>query len=232
MLHFLDTNWADAPFAILYALAFTSTENLNKNIEEIIKTICEIKTNYESRSKYIEEYEKTLEILNKRYGTLYSTYDFSIILLNMGRHAIDYIIKTYYKQILTKYINQVNVYNIGSHLEKDELKTIIDTYTDKNLDNVINTYYGILQDEYEIPLLNQTPINDFLIGILDNIALTGIIQYDSLVYNNIKQYINVHMNELLSKTLDHSKLIIDVFHKWLNNYYYSLMTFETIININ
>jgi len=37
VLHFLDTNWADAPFAILYALEFTSTENLNKNIELLNK---------------------------------------------------------------------------------------------------------------------------------------------------------------------------------------------------
>lgn len=37
VLDFLDTNWADAPFAILYALDFNSIDNLNKNIELLNK---------------------------------------------------------------------------------------------------------------------------------------------------------------------------------------------------
>ncbi len=37
VLHFLDTNWQDAPFAILYALEYNSIENLNKKVELLNK---------------------------------------------------------------------------------------------------------------------------------------------------------------------------------------------------
>jgi high-affinity Fe2+/Pb2+ permease len=154
--------------------------------------------------------------------------DFYDLLIDLSSYSIKALLTDYYFKIIQKQMKTANSFNDINTELYTQLKEVIKTYTEQNLKEVVRIYYGIRENTYDRQIENQTPINDFLIGLIDYIATNGIIQLDSLIYNNTKQYINIYMNELLSKTLDYIRIIIDVFHRWAINYYYSLKTFDII----
>jgi len=207
---------------------------LNKSISHLINEINEIHKIVVNSN--IQLLHNIVNILEKRYdNTLLKNdiiNDFCNMLIQMGIMATTDIINIYYCKIIKKLLQTANAFNSISSNIYGSLSDVINQYVTDHINLLVQTYYGIKTDEYDRDLENQTPINDFLLNILDHIAMHGIIQIDSHVYNNIKQYINIHMNELLSKTLDYVKLIIDVFHRWSINYYYSLKTFLIITKIN
>ena len=138
------------------------------------------------------------------------------------------MINEYYFKIIKKQIQTTNTFNqINTSLYED-LKRIINEFIDLHITDLVREYYGIKSDIYDRQLENQTPINEFLNKLIDHIAMRGIIQLDSVIYSNIKQFVHIHMNELISKTLDYTRIIIDVLHRWIINYYNSLKTLDII----
>ena len=155
-----------------------------------------------------------------------------LILITMGVISIRDIIKTYYLEILLKTFYTSNVFNFDTSVHNNlielQLQEIVNFYIQSNMFDMVRVFYSVKLDQYDIMTSNQTPIDDFMNNLLDQISQNGIITPDSQIYNNIKQYINAHMIELLNKTLQYNQIILDVFHRWLINLYYSIKTFDIL----
>ena len=206
--------------------------NLNQTILDI-KNLVEI---FESKHKPLRLY-KYLDAIKGRPKNIISTdikevNKYYLILITMGVMSIRDIIKTYYLEILLKTFYTSNVFNFNTSVHNNlielQLGEIINLYIESNMFNMVRVFYSVKLDQYDIMTSNQTPIDDFMNNLLDQISQNGIITPESQIYNNIKQYINAHMIELLSKTLQYNQIILDVFHRWLINLYYSIKTFDIL----
>jgi hypothetical protein len=67
-----------------------------------------------------------------------------------------------------------------------------------------------------------------LFGLLQQ---NGIIEAESDIEKNIKQSINPHIIELITKTLQYSQVMLDIFHKYVVNIYYAVRTFDVLTEV-
>jgi hypothetical protein len=126
-----------------------------------------------------------------------------------------------------------NIYNFDfineNRIIQIELNRIIISYLESELFDMVRIYYQIKLDRFDGLNTNQIVIEDFLIKLLDQLVQFGIIDPKSDIYSNIKQYVHSHMNELISKTLLYIRVILDVTHRWIANYYNSFKTLNELI---
>ena len=139
----------------------------------------------------------------------------------------------YYSNLILKMFYTTNIYNfdftVSDNKIEIELKKIIILYLESELFEMVRIYYQIKLDRFDGLNTNQTVIEDFLIKLLDQLAQFGIIDPKSEINDNIKQYVHPHMNELISKTLLYVRVILDVTHRWIANYYNSFKTLNELI---
>jgi hypothetical protein len=163
-----------------------------------------------------------------------STNRFFLILISMGIISIRDLILDYYLNIVLSTLNTTNIYNFSNNVFNDmiavQTKAIIDTYTRDNIFDMVRMNYLIKLDQYDNINQSQNVVEDFFSKLLDQLSQNGVIQPESQTYNNIKQYINGHMIELVSKTLQYTQVILDVFHRWIVNLYHILRTYDEITN--
>ena len=152
----------------------------------------------------------------------------------MGIISIRDLILDYYLNIVLSTLNTTNIYNFSNNVFNDmiavQTKAIIDTYTRDNIFDMVRMNYLIKLDQYDNINQSQNVVEDFFSKLLDQLSQNGVIQPESQTYNNIKQYINGHMIELVSKTLQYTQVILDVFHRWIVNLYHILRTYDEITN--
>ena len=58
----------------------------------------------------------------------------------------------------------------------------------------------------------------------------GLIEINSDIEKNVRQYVIPHVGELLTKTLQYNQVMIDILHKHVVNLYYSMKTFDELTN--
>ena len=198
--------------------------NLNRSIGSILY---DIHRKRDQLDLNISIYEEIIDVFEQRYDNILKkdkVNEFLRLLIDMGKLSIGDLIVIYYFKIIRKQIRTSNIFNEIDEKLYADLDIIIRKFLDDNIESLVRKYYNIMKDIYDRPETSSTPINDFLLALIDHIALNGIIQIDSEIYNNIKRNINTHMNELIMRTLNYNRIIIDVFHRWVMNYYYSIKT--------
>jgi len=109
------------------------------------------------------------------------------------------------------------------------LINVLNTFLNENLVNFVRSYYLIKEDSYDVFMNDNPVIDEFLSNLLNILSQNGIFEPDTTVHLNIKKYVNNHMIELISKTLNYVQVMLDVAHRWLYNYYSALKTFEILI---
>lgn len=168
-----------------------------------------------------------------------SSNDYYVRLIALGIKSIKKLIETYYLNVILAQLNTINVFNIdfddidGSNIVNQierQIRKIIVDFTNLNIFDLVRIYYNIKLDQFDDQIYNQTIIDDFFTKLLNKLSLNGIFKLDSVPYINIKQHINAHMIELISKTLQFNQVMLDVIHRWIVNYYYFVKTFKALIN--
>ena len=208
----------------------TATHTLSQHINHIK----EIVTIFESRYKPPRLYEYDDIGVRTFRGTnnIKSTNRFFLILIILGMISIRDILLNYYLNLIISTLNTTNIYNFSLDVENlliyNHTKEIIKIFVTDNVFDMVRLNYLIKLDQYDNISQNQNPVEDFFSKLLDEFSKNGIVQPESQTYNNIKQYINGHMIELVSKTLQYTQVILDVFHRWIVNLYHCLRTYDEI----
>lgn len=157
------------------------------------------------------------------------------LLIILGKISIKDLFE-YYKKVIRRILYLTNIYNYKNdkydNLIKLKLNDILDKFLEDNLFDLVKDFYLIKKNQFDNLRKNQTPIEYFFIKLLDNLVLNGILEIDDNPYLIIKQQFNSHMIELVSKTLEYSRILLDINHRWLINHYHSIRTlYELIKNI-
>ena len=156
------------------------------------------------------------------------------IVVNMGIVAIRKIFN-YYNFILQKLILTSNAYN-NSIIDKKKIidnlmknmDKVIKLFFTNNGENLVRTFYFIKKDKFDRLDNTISVIDNYMTILLENLNQNGIVIPDSDIEKNIKQYINPHVGELLSKTLLYNQLLIDISHKYIINIYHSIKTLDEL----
>ena len=197
-------------------------ENIDDNFKNNLFTIIE-----DLRNKIIKLEEKNKKLV-------YSENEYAKNITDIGIISIKDLFN-YYKLVIKKIIFTTEIYNFNiledlyDKYITTKLDNIIDTFFDNNKLNLVKDYYLIKLDNYDNIDSNKTPIENFFNRLLDNLIYNGLLEPDENLYNIIKQQFNIHMIELVTRTLDYNKVILDIKHKWIvNNYYYLRTLYELI----
>ena len=192
----------------------------------------------------INEIKKLIIMFEKKYGKKELTYtgtnlkndNYFNIVVNMGIVAIRKIFN-YYKFIIQKLILTSNAYNnkkikidkkkINDNL-LNNMNEVIKTFFTNNGENLVRTFYFIKKDKFDRLDNTISVIDNYMTILLENLNQNGIVIPDSDIEKNIKQYINPHVGELLSKTLLYNQLLIDISHKYIINIYHSIKTLDEL----
>lgn len=158
-----------------------------------------------------------------------------LILISLGIIGVRDLLSVYYKDIILKTIYTTDIFNFDITLNDNTIETmlnnVLNTFLNENLYDFIRSYYLIKEDSYDVFGNDNPVIDEFLSNLLNILSQNGIFEPDTTVHLNIKKYVNNHMIELISKTLNYVQIMLDVAHRWLYNYYNALKTFETLIRL-
>jgi hypothetical protein len=121
------------------------------------------------------------------------------------------------KEIFTKY--DINV----------EIDNFIITYTDSNIHDTLRLFFNI-KNKDEVLIQNKAAIDKFMTGLLDNFVEHGLFTQDDKIYQIISDNINIHMVELIKKSLDYSKIMFDILYRWLYNLSNSIKTVNMLLD--
>lgn len=190
------------------------TKTLVKKIEKFGSNFTKLE------EKKIDDFKKIVNKFEERYEKKQQDIKYYKNLIFMGNIVIINLFDYYYDILieLKKFVKDF----------EDDFYKIIQSYVDKNKETIVRLYYMIKKDDDDILQEDATPIEDFLVQLLEELVLNGVIVIDSSLYKTIKQFINGYMNELISKTLDYVKIMLDVYHRWVVNYYNSKKTLQII----
>lgn len=220
------------------------TEDTNKSINTIDYNIKKSLTLnrllfgdlHDRLEKNIDNLKQIIILLEGKYKTLILDKNgYAKLLIKLGEFSIKDLFE-YYKKVIRRILYLTNIYNYKddkyNNLINTKLDNIIKDFLENNLFNLVKDFYLIKKDQYDNLRKNQTPVEYFFIKLLDSLVLNGILEIDKNPYLIIKQQFNSHMIELVSKTLEYSKILLDINHRWLINHYHSIRTlYELIKNI-
>jgi hypothetical protein len=212
------------------------TIKTQSNIKNYIKDLKNITRIFEERYKSNRLYKYIYNVRpNKIDDTLIaSTNNYNLLLITTGILSILDIF-TYYINIILKTLYTSNIFNFDFERDNDVLKNqliiIVDQYIKTNIFDLVRSFYFIKLDQYDNMISNsQTYLEEYIMRLLYQLSQNGVLAPETQVYNNIKQFINPHIIELLSKTLQYNQVILDVFHRWVTNLYHYFRTFDELIN--
>ena len=184
----------------------------------------------------IDNLKPIIILLEGKYKTLIlDKNEYANLLIRLGKISIKDLFE-YYKKVIKRILYLSDIYNYKddkyNNLINTKLDNIIKDFLENNLFDLVKDFYLIKKNQYDNLRKNQTPIEYFFIKLLDSLVLNGILEIDKNPYLIIKQQLNSHMIELVSKTLEYSRVILDIKHRWFVNHYHSLRTlYELIKNI-
>ena len=222
--------------------AFTQLVELKKtsNFSSQLDNLKNIVNIFEERYKSNRLYKYNNMVVNGRpldqldANKIKEVNRFLILLISMGIIGTRDIFKVYYKNIVLKLIFTTNVFNFDVTNPNDKvenhLKEIIGNFIDQNMFNFVKTFYLIKLDQYDRLNNNTSTIDEYLTKILELLIQNGLVMPDSETEKNIKQYINPHIGELLTKTLQYNQVLIDILHKYIVNLYHLMKTFNELTN--
>jgi hypothetical protein len=175
---------------------------------------------------------KIVKMLEQRYSPKRLDNEFNSMLVTIGIISITDLIKVYYKDLVLKTLYTTNVYNFSdlskTDIYKKQLDIIIKGFYEEKIVEFVRRYYEIKEDKYE-NIETDKSIPDYYMTFLINYMIEkGIISELDNNYLNYKQDIQVHMTELITKTLDFAKVIVDTYHRYMVNLYHSMKTFDVL----
>lgn len=221
--------------------------SINDNVElikskktHLINTISDLKKIvgiFEQRYKPNRLYKYTN---NVRSSPISESNEYYLILISTGVLSVVNILKRYYVDVILKTIYTTDVFNFDFYmastpvthdtLMKTQVELIVNAFINNNLFDLVRIFYFIKVDQFDSFNTSQNIVEDYMVRQLDQFAQNGIINPDSTMYSNIKQYVNSHMIELITKTLQYNQVILDVIHKWLVNLYHHIRVFDELTN--
>jgi hypothetical protein len=176
--------------------------------------------------------KRPTQLIPRNVAQLKYTNQYFLLLIVMGIISIRDILQTYYLNVILKTLYTSDIYNLDfinqNQIIFDQAKYIIDGYLKANIFDLVRVFYFIKLDQYDNLSQNQSVVEEYFTKLLNELSQNGIVQPESTQYNNIKQYINTHMIEFVSKTLQYNQVVIDIFHRWVVNLYHSLKTYDEL----
>jgi hypothetical protein len=204
--------------------------NLLLLIKKLDSLINIFERKYEGNKLYDRIDEKSVIDSNKYY----------LLLTSLGVISIYKLITEFYVKIILKKIYTGHAFTDITGLQpdvmKNRLKNKVTEFVKANIFNLVRKFYNIKLDQYEI-ITESNAIGNFMDNLLNEFSKEGILSNKpdaktDTIYNDVRQYINTYMTELIKQTLIYNNVILDVVHKWIVNLFYSIKTFYALINPN
>ena len=187
---------------------------------------------YPKEKHSIHKYKELIEQFEKKYEKKSKDNVYYTKLIEKCTENISKLCKEYHSKLLNKYIkSSSNFSTVYDAEDTTELENTIKTYTDAYMEDTIRLFFMIKNGDDDVLPDDGTPIEDFLMQLTEEIVGGGLIQPNSDIHKGIKQFINVYMNELISKTLNFIQATVDISHRWWVNYYNALLIVEKLNEI-
>lgn len=158
-----------------------------------------------------------------------------ILLISMGIISIKQIFDEYFVNIIRKITYTTNILNFDVSTQNttldNHLKVVIGEFIDLNIFDFVRQFYLIKIDQYDRLVNTTSVIDEYMTKLIEMLIQNGLIEINSDMEKNIRQYVVPHFGELLTKTLQYNQVMIDILHKHLVNLYYSMKTFDELSTI-
>jgi len=193
------------------------------NLDKIEPIVNMFEERYKSSKLF--DVDKQASSTNKLYvKSITKTNEYNLMLVMMGVISIIELFRTHYINIVSKINSMVNTFN--ATFTVNILDTIND-FINNNIIDIVRMYYNIKLDQFESSSVKT--IDDTMYELLNTLSTNGHIETDSKLYNNINQFVNPYMTELIGKTLQYNTIIIDDTHKWIVNLYQAILTLNSLV---
>ena len=124
---------------------------------------------------------------------------------------------------ITKSDGAINYDTFDNHI-----KAVIGDFVDLNIFDFVRQFYLIKLDQYDRLVNSTSVIDDYMTKLIQLLIQNGLIEINSDIEKNVRQYVVPHIGELLTKTLQYNQVMIDILHKHVVNLYYSMKTFDEL----
>ena len=200
-----------------------------KNLVHIFEEKYKPNRIYKYTEKFRPPFDNTFN--NKKLNEVNKYY---ILLISMGIISVKQIFSEYMVNVVRKITYATNVLNFNISVNNatfdNHIKAVISDFVDLNIFDFVRQFYLIKLDQYDRLVNSTSVIDDYMTKLIQLLIQNGLIEINSDIEKNVRQYVIPHVGELLTKTLQYNQVMIDILHKHVVNLYYSMKTFDELTN--